>query len=156
MAVGRRGKVLDRRAAESDRFRFSQRYRLKEMMMSSESLYDRLGGEAKIRQIVTDLLALHKQNPAIATRYHNAKKSDAEIIGLVVDLLGSATGGTQKYTGMDMTTAHKGMNCWRHSRKMKLANSRRPRSWRSTTPSWTRSSTSRLLASSRRWLSPSP
>lgn len=79
--------------------------------MSNASLYDRLGGEDKIRQIVTDLLALHKQNPAIATRYHNAKKSDAEIIGLVVDLLGSATGGPQKYTGMDMTTAHKGMNC---------------------------------------------
>lgn len=79
--------------------------------MPDASLYDRLGGEEKIRRIVTDLLALHKQNPAISTRYHNAKKSDAEIIGLVVDLLGSATGGPQKYTGLDMTTAHKGMNC---------------------------------------------
>ena len=79
--------------------------------MSSASLYERLGGEAKIRAIVTDLLALHKQNPVIATRYNNAEKSDSEIVGLVVDLLGSATGGPQQYTGMDMTTAHKGMNC---------------------------------------------
>ena len=79
--------------------------------MSSASLYERLGGEAKIRAIVTDLLALHKQNPVIATRYNNAEKSDSEIVGLVVDLLGSATGGPQQYTDMDMTTAHKGMNC---------------------------------------------
>ncbi len=79
--------------------------------MSNSSLYDRLGGEDKIRSIVTDLLALHKQNPAISVRYDNAKKKDAEIIGLVVELLGSATGGPQQYTGMDMTTAHKGMNC---------------------------------------------
>jgi hemoglobin len=80
-------------------------------MMSHSSLYDRLGGEEKIRSIVTDLLALHKQNPAISTRYNNAKKADAEIIDLVVELLGSATGGPQEYTGMDMTTAHTGMNC---------------------------------------------
>jgi hemoglobin len=84
---------------------------VKEMTMSSASLYERLGGEGKIRLIVTDLLSLHKKNPVIATRYNNAKKSDAEIIDLVVDLLGSATGGPQQYTGMDMTTAHKGMNC---------------------------------------------
>jgi len=79
--------------------------------MSNASLYDRLGGEAKIRKIVTDLLSLHKQNQVISTRYANAKKSDAEIIDLVVDLLASAAGGPQQYTGMDMTTAHKGMNC---------------------------------------------
>jgi hemoglobin len=79
--------------------------------LSSASLYDRLGGEEKIRQIVTDLLALHQSNPVISTRYNNAKKGDTEIIDLVVDLLGSATGGPQEYAGMDMTTAHKGMNC---------------------------------------------
>lgn len=74
-------------------------------------MYERLGGEKHIRAIVTDLLALHKQNPAIAPRYENAKKSDAEIIDLVVDLLGSATGGPQEYKGLDMRAAHKGMNC---------------------------------------------
>ena len=79
--------------------------------MANASLYDRLGGEEKIRTIVVDLLALHHQNPAISTRYDNAKKSDAEIVDLVVDLLCSATGGPQEYKGMDMKTAHKGMNC---------------------------------------------
>ena len=79
--------------------------------MANASLYDRLGGEERIRAIVIDLLALHHQNPAISTRYDNAKKSDAEIVDLVVDLLGSATGGPQEYKGMDMKTAHRGMNC---------------------------------------------
>lgn len=78
--------------------------------MASKSLYERLGGEEKIRAIVTDLLALHHRNPAISTRYDNASKSDAEIIDLVVDLLGSATGGPQVYKGDDMKTAHRGMN----------------------------------------------
>lgn len=79
--------------------------------MSNPSLYERLGKEEKIRPIVTDLLALHQQNPVIAPRYAVAKKSDAEIIDLVVDLLCSATGGPHEYKGMDMETAHKGMNC---------------------------------------------
>lgn len=79
--------------------------------MANASLYDRLGGEEKIRAIVVDLLALHHQNPAISTRYDNAKKSDAEIVDLVVDLLGSATGGPQECKGLDMKTAHTGMNC---------------------------------------------
>lgn len=81
------------------------------VIMAEANLYDRLGGEAKIRPIVTELLALHKQNPAISTRYVNAKKSDGEIIDLVVDLLCSATGGPHEYKGLDMRAAHTGMNC---------------------------------------------
>ena len=79
--------------------------------MAESSLYERLGGEKKIRGFVTEILALHHQNPAINPRYNNAKKSDAVLIDLVVDLLCEATGGPQKYKGMDMKTAHKGMNC---------------------------------------------
>jgi len=79
--------------------------------MSGPSLYERLGGEEKIRPMVADLLALHKRNPAISTRYAVAKKSDAEIIDLVVDLLCFGTGGPQEYKGLDMKTAHTGMNC---------------------------------------------
>jgi hypothetical protein len=67
--------------------------------VANESLYERLGGEKKIRAIVTDLLALHHQNPVIATRYEHGKKSDAEIIDLVVDRLGSSTGGPRSTRG---------------------------------------------------------
>jgi len=78
--------------------------------MTEASLYERLGGEESIRAIVTDIVALHHANPAISPRYDNAKKSDAELINLVVDLIGSGTGGPQEYTGMSMPEAHKGMN----------------------------------------------
>lgn len=79
--------------------------------MSAPSLYERLGGEEKIRPMVADLLAMHQSNPVIAPRYAVAKKSDDEIIDLVVDLLSSATGGPHEYKGLDMKTAHTGMNC---------------------------------------------
>ena len=78
--------------------------------MTEASLYERLGGEESIRAIVTDIVALHHANPAINARYDNAKKSDAELIKLVVELIGSGTGGPQEYTGMSMPEAHKGMN----------------------------------------------
>ena len=79
--------------------------------MSQASLYERLGSEAGIRKFVTDVLKLHHANPIISPRYDNAKKSDAELIELVVDLTGAGTGGPQTYKGMSMLAAHKGMNC---------------------------------------------
>ncbi len=74
------------------------------------TLYERLGGEVKIRSFVTDILANHHNNPAIKTRYDNAVKSDAELIDLVVDLIVSGPGGSSEYKGMSMLEAHKGMN----------------------------------------------
>ena len=78
--------------------------------MTEPTLYERLGGEEKIRAIVTDIVALHHQNPAIKTRFDNAKKCDSELIDLVSDLVCSGTGGPQEYKGMTMPDAHKGMN----------------------------------------------
>ena len=78
--------------------------------MSEATLYERLGGEESIRAIVQDIVINHHNNPAIKTRYDNAKKSDAELVDLVVDLIGSGTGGPQEYRGMSMVDAHKGMN----------------------------------------------
>ena len=78
--------------------------------MTEATLYERLGGEEKIREIVTDIVALHHANRTISPRYDNAKKSDAELIDLVVDLIGSGTGGPQEYKGQSMPDAHKGMN----------------------------------------------
>ena len=78
--------------------------------MGEASLYERLGGEEKIRAVVTDIIALHHGNPVISPRYDNAKKSDAELIDLVVDFIGSGTRGSQEYKGLSMPEAHKGMN----------------------------------------------
>ncbi|TVQ91145.1 MAG: group 1 truncated hemoglobin [Chromatiaceae bacterium] len=78
--------------------------------MPEASLYERLGGETQIRAIVTDIVANHHHNPTISPRYRHTKRSDAELIDLVSDLIGSGTGGPQVYNGMDMRTAHSGMN----------------------------------------------
>ncbi|NIP31604.1 MAG: group 1 truncated hemoglobin, partial [Candidatus Dadabacteria bacterium] len=67
--------------------------------MTEVTLYERLGGEDKIRAIVTDIVALHHQNPTIKTRFDNTEKSDSELINLVTDLVCSGTGGSQEYTG---------------------------------------------------------
>ncbi len=79
--------------------------------MTQASLYERLGSETGIRRFVTDILKLHHQNPVIKWRYSKAEKTDAQLIQLVVDLIGSGTGGPETYKGMDMRTAHKGMWC---------------------------------------------
>ena len=78
--------------------------------MTEASLYERLGGESNIRAIVNDIVINHHNNPVIKPRYDNAKKSDAELVDLVVDLIGMGTGGPQVYKGMDMRAAHTGMN----------------------------------------------
>jgi len=78
--------------------------------MSEATLYERLGGEKQIRAVVQDIVINHHNNPVIKPRYDNAKKSDAELVDLVVDLIGMGTGGPQEYKGMDMRTAHRGMN----------------------------------------------
>ena len=78
--------------------------------MSEATLYDRLGGEKRIRAIVQDIVANHHNNPVIKPRYDNANKSDAELVDLVVDLIGMGTGGPQEYKGKDMREAHRGMN----------------------------------------------
>lgn len=78
--------------------------------MTEATLYERLGGEDKILAIVTDIVALHHENPKIKTRFDNAEKSDSELIKLVSDLVCSGTGGPQEYKGMSMLDTHRGMN----------------------------------------------
>lgn len=78
--------------------------------MPEATLYERLGGEETIRRIANDIMANHRNNATIAPRYLHTKRTDAELIDLVVDLIGSGTGGPQTYKGMDMRTTHEGMN----------------------------------------------
>ena len=78
--------------------------------MSEATLYERLGGEEKIRAFMTDFVALHHVTPAIKPRFDYIRNSDSELVDLLVDLIGSVTGGPQEYKGMSMLDAHKGMN----------------------------------------------
>jgi hemoglobin len=75
-----------------------------------ETIYERVGGYEGFQKIADTLLRLHHQNPLLERRYGHAQKSDEDLARLVTELLCSATGGPQKYTGMSMIEAHTGMN----------------------------------------------
>lgn len=76
--------------------------------MSEASLYERLGGGDKIREIVADIWANHISNPLIKNRYAN---SDPEHVKQVVwEFFCAGTGGPEAYSGDNMLKAHTGMN----------------------------------------------
>jgi hemoglobin len=76
--------------------------------VDESSLYERLGGEEKIRAIATDIFDLHAANPAISARYVNSDRD--RVIRVVTEFICAGTGGPQTYTGKDMLTTHRGMN----------------------------------------------
>jgi hemoglobin len=76
--------------------------------MSDATLYERLGGEEKIRAIAGDIFDNHLKNPAVQPRYADSDR--AEVVRLVTEFVCAGTGGPQTYTGKDMVAAHKGMN----------------------------------------------
>lgn len=68
------------------------------------TLYERLGGEAKIRKIVNDTLDKNLNNPAIGAYF---QKIDMDKLKqLVFEFFSMGTGGPHKYTGRDMASAH--------------------------------------------------
>eukprot|EP00051_Salpingoeca_urceolata_P034935 m.27354 g.27354 ORF g.27354 m.27354 type:complete len:146 (-) comp8525_c0_seq2:132-569(-) len=85
---------------------------------SKPSLYERLGGEDKIKEVVKDAYALHASDPLskewfAAGKTHScgfANTADAEHVGrLVFEFFCAGIGGPQTYTGVDMLERHKGM-----------------------------------------------
>ena len=75
----------------------------------SKSLYDRLGGAPGIAAIVDDVVAAHLANPAVQTRFRNAKDLD-HLKKMAREFFGAGAGGPDPYSGKDMRTAHLGMN----------------------------------------------
>lgn len=76
--------------------------------MSEASLYERLGGEDKIRAIAGDIFDLHKSNPVVSARYVDSDRE--KVVQLVAEFLCAGTGGPQAYTGRTMLDTHRGMN----------------------------------------------
>ena len=71
------------------------------------TLYTRLGSWDGIHQIVTDTIANHQKNPAIA---HYFAEVDADKLAAhVTAFFAAGTGGPNKYEGRDMTSAHADM-----------------------------------------------
>jgi hemoglobin len=71
------------------------------------SLYERLGGEAAIKAVVDEFVANVGADPRINKFFANANLDHLK--AQLVNQIGQATGGPQKYTGRDMKTAHAGM-----------------------------------------------
>jgi hemoglobin len=77
-------------------------------MMTDISLYERLGGEEKIKAIASSIFDNHKINKAVNTRFNDSDRD--RMIGVVTEFICVGTGGPQTYTGKDMLAAHRGMN----------------------------------------------
>ena len=80
---------------------------------TKKSLYDRIGGQAALTKVVDDFVARAAANPKVNfLRNGKFAASDAFVTTLkmhLVNFLGSALGGPQKYTGRTMKESHKGM-----------------------------------------------
>ena len=72
------------------------------------TLYERLGGEARVRKIVNDILDRNLSNPDIG--HHFQKVDMNHLKQLVFEFFSMGTGGPHQYTGRDMRTAHMNLN----------------------------------------------
>lgn len=68
------------------------------------TLFERLGGEAKVRKIVNDTLDKNLRNPAIGAYFQKLDMDNLK--RLVFEFFSMGTGGPHKYTGRDMASAH--------------------------------------------------
>ena len=68
------------------------------------SLYERLGGEQKLRKIVNDILDKNFSNPEISHHFKNVDMS--KLKQLVFEFFSMGTGGPHTYTGRDMRSSH--------------------------------------------------
>lgn len=76
---------------------------------AKQSLFDRIGGEQKARKIVSDIWDNHSKNPIVKDRF--AKSNPEYVKSRVYEIFAAATGAEgATYTGLDMKTAHNGMN----------------------------------------------
>jgi hemoglobin len=70
----------------------------------TETLYQRLGGEAGVRTIVQGTLERHLANPTVVSYFQHIDQAWLE--DSVVAFFSAGTGGPNDYQGQDMVTAH--------------------------------------------------
>ncbi len=80
-------------------------------MAEQSTLFERLGGAAKLRSIVDDVVDAHLRNPIIGTRFSRLNEAEMQTSRQrAFEFLALGTGGPYEYTGRDMRTTHGGMN----------------------------------------------
>lgn len=75
---------------------------------ATATLYERLGGAAKLTAIASDLVDAHAVNPLIGQRFQAIDVKTAKQHAFEFFCMGS--GGSEPYTGRDLRTVHSGMN----------------------------------------------
>jgi hemoglobin len=85
--------------------------RVSEDKQPAKSLYDRLGGEKAITKVIDDFVAnvIADENYRPPLKKHFEEGDVAGLKKKLVDQIGEASGGPQKYTGKNMKEAHKGL-----------------------------------------------
>lgn len=78
------------------------------MTAGTKSLYDRLGGKPAITAVVDDFVANVAADARINRRFMGTNMP--RLKSMLVEQICEATGGPCKYTGQNMTDAHRGMN----------------------------------------------
>jgi truncated hemoglobin YjbI len=117
IASAERQPVMHRRAhvlrAVIDRIRTDVRPREKEPVAKAKTLWDRLGGEAGVKKIVDDLVAVAGKDAKVdffrGGKYKPTPEEVDDLKKKVVDYISSQTGGPYKYEGKSMKEVHKGM-----------------------------------------------
>ena len=77
------------------------------VLAADKSLYERLGGNAAIKAVVDDFTANVGADARINGYF--AKADMTRVKAKLVEQIGMATGGPEKYTGRPMKEVHKGM-----------------------------------------------
>jgi hemoglobin len=111
-----RAKAAERVTRESLRFQMQDNSAqfLPRTQTNMPSLYERLGGIYSIACVVDDLIdrimtdARLNANPAVNEAHHRVPPPGFKY--LVTEMVGSATGGRQKYTGRTMLESHEHLN----------------------------------------------
>ncbi len=83
-----------------------------EVVTPAKSLYERLGGNAAISAVIDQFVANVAGDARINAFFADAAASPARLTKLrnnLINQVAAATGGSEKYTGLDMKTSHKGM-----------------------------------------------
>jgi len=86
---------------------------VQDLNRAKKPLWDRLGGELRVRAVVNDFLVAIANDPKVNVtrdgKYPLDAKGVARLSQLLVEQISSATGGPLKYTGRDMKKTHAGM-----------------------------------------------
>lgn len=79
-----------------------------ETLERAETLYERLGGAARIAAVIDEAVDRHAANPVLAPRFQGKDLPRLKELG--TQFFCAGIGGPQRYEGRDLRRAHAGMN----------------------------------------------